>query len=82
LIISNTVFNVPPALAGNPAVEYAVELLPDGTLRNPPRKLKSSNVPGFDEAVLRAIEKSQPFPRDSKGVIPTSITISHRPKDQ
>lgn len=82
LIISNTVFNVPPTLADNPAVEYAVELLPDGTLRNPPRKLKSSGVPGFDEAVLRAIEKSQPFPADREGVVPSSITISHRPKDQ
>lgn len=82
LIISNSVFNVPPTLTGNPAVEYAVELLPDGSLRNPPRKLKSSGIAGFDEAVLRAIEKSQPFPRDRHGTVPSSITISHRPKDQ
>ncbi len=82
LIISNTVFNVPPTLMDNPAVEYAVELLPDGSLRSPPRKLKSSGVPGFDEAVLRAIEKSQPFPPDKQGVVPSSLTISHRPKDQ
>jgi colicin import membrane protein len=82
LIMSNTVFNVPPTLAGNPAVEYAVELLPDGMLRNTPRKLKPSGVPGFDEAVLRAIEKSQPFPRDRSGTVPSSMTISHRPKDQ
>lgn len=82
LIISNTVFNVPPTLVDNPAVEYAIELLPDGSLRSPPRKLKSSGVPGFDEAVLRAIEKSQPFPPDKQGVVPSSLTISHRPKDQ
>lgn len=81
LIVSNTVFNVPPTLEGNPAAEYVVELLPDGSLRNAPRKIKSSGVSGFDEAVLRAIEKSQPFPRDSKGNIPTSLTISHRPKN-
>lgn len=82
-IRSHTVFNVPVDLAGNPPVEYLVELLPDGTLRGAPRKLKSSGVPGFDEAVLRAIDKSQPFPRDEKtGAVPSKITISHKPKDQ
>lgn len=82
-IKSHTVFNVPVDLVGNPPVEFLVELLPDGTLRGTPRKLKSSNVPGFDEAVLRAIDKSQPFPRDDKtGSVPSRITISHRPKDQ
>lgn len=82
-IKSNTVFNVPFDLTGNPPVEYVVELLPDGSLRGVPRKVKSSNVPGFDDAVLRAIEKSQPFPRDAKtGTVPSRITISHRPKDQ
>lgn len=82
-IRSHTVFNVPVELAGNPPVEYLVELLPDGTLRGAPRKLKPSGVPGFDEAVLRAIDKSQPFPRDEKtGAVPSRITISHKPKDQ
>lgn len=83
-IRSHTVFIVPDGLAGNPAVEYAFELLPDGSLRSPPRKLKPSGVPGFDEAVLRAIVKSQPFPRDEKtGTVPSSrITVSHKPKDQ
>lgn len=82
-IRSHTVFNVPVDLAGNPPVEYVVELLPDGTLRGAPRKLKPSGVPGFDEAVLRAIDKSQPFPRDDKtGAVPSKITISHKPKDQ
>lgn len=82
-IRSHTVFNVPIGLDGNPPVEYLVELLPDGTLRAPPRKLKASGVPGFDEAVLRAIDKAQPFPRDDKtGAVPGKITISHKPKDQ
>lgn len=82
-IKSNTIYVVPENLAGNPPVEYAVELLPDGTLRSGPRKLKSSGIAGFDEAVLRAIEKSQPFPRDDKtGSVPSGVTISHKPKDQ
>jgi colicin import membrane protein len=80
-IRSNTVFNVPDELANNPAVEYAVDLLPDGSVRSI-RKLKGSGVPGFDEAVKRAIEKSQPFPPDNSGRAPSGFTVSHKPKDQ
>lgn len=81
-IKSNTVFNVPDNLPGNPAVEYAVELLPDGSIRRPIRKTRSSGVPGFDEAVLNAIEKSQPYPPDKSGTVPSGFNIVHRPKDQ
>jgi colicin import membrane protein len=80
-IRSNTVFNVPDELANNPAVEYAVDLLPDGSVRGI-RKIKGSGVPGFDEAVRRAIEKSQPFPPDNSGRAPSGFTVSHKPKDQ
>lgn len=81
-IRSNTIFNVPDGLSGNPAVEYTVELLPDGSLRGEPRLRKSSGVSGFDEAVKRAIERSQPFPADKSGRVPGSITVVHKPKDQ
>lgn len=82
-IRANTVYVVPEGMAGNPPVEYIVELLPDGTLRAAPRKLKSSGIAGFDEAVVRAIDKSQPFPRDEKtGTVPSSVIVSHKPKDQ
>ena len=80
-IKSNTVFDVSERLEGNPAVEYQVELLPDGSLRGTPRKLKSSGIPGFDGAVLRAIEKSQPFPPDKSGNVPSVLTVSQKPKD-
>jgi colicin import membrane protein len=77
----NTTFSVPDGLSGNPAAEYAVELLPDGSVRSI-NLSKSSGLPGFDEAVKRAIDRSQPFPPDKTGRVPTSITISSRPKDQ
>lgn len=80
-IKSNTTFGGADGLSGNPTVEYAVDLLPDGSIRSV-RKLKSSGVPGFDEAVLRAIEKSQPYPPDRSGAAPSGFTVSHRPKDQ
>ncbi|MFL9923197.1 cell envelope integrity protein TolA [Herbaspirillum lusitanum] len=80
-IRSNTIFDVPGDLSGNPTVEYTVELFPDGTVRTI-RKLKPSGLPGFDEAVQQAITKSQPFPPDKDGKVPSSFTFTHRPKDQ
>ncbi len=80
-IRSNTVFNVPEGLAGNPAAEFDVELLPDGSLRGV-RLRKSSGLAGFDEAVKRAIERSQPFPADDTGKVPGRFTVVHKPKDQ
>lgn len=79
-IRSNTIFNVPDGLSGNPKVEYDVELLPDGSVRGL-RLRKSSGLPGFDEAVKRAIEESQPFPPDKSGRVPNSLHITHAPKD-
>jgi len=79
-IKSNTAFAA-GNLTGNPAVEYAIELFPDGSLRGPVKKLKSSGIATFDDAVLKAIEKSQPFPPDKSGSVPSGFILSHRPKD-
>jgi colicin import membrane protein len=80
-IKSNISFIVPEGLASNPPVEVAVNLLPDGSLAGV-RVTKPSGVPGFDEAVTRAIEKSQPYPKDKSGSVPSSFIGIHRPKDQ
>jgi colicin import membrane protein len=80
-IKSNINYNGADEMPGNPAVEYVVDLLPDGSVAGM-RKTKSSGVPGFDEAVRRAIEKSQPFPKDKSGAVPSSFIGIHRPKDQ
>nr|WP_198982780.1 cell envelope integrity protein TolA [Herbaspirillum sp. ASV7] len=79
-IRSNTVFDNSD-VSGNPAGEYTVELFPDGTVRTV-RVNKPSGVPGFDEAVRTAIMKSQPFPPDKDGKVPSSFTFTHYPKDQ
>ena len=80
-IKSNIVFNVPEGLASNPPVEYVVDLLPDGSVAGI-RKTKSSGIPGFDEAVYNAIRKSEPYPKDKSGSVPSSFIGIHRPKDQ
>lgn len=78
---SNTVFNVADTSSNNPTVEYRIDLLPDGSLRGSIKKLKSSGVPAFDDAVEKAIEKSLPFPRDKSGEVPASIVYVHRMKE-
>ena len=78
---SNTVFNATDNSSGNPTVEYRIELILDGSLRGPIRKLKSSGVPGFDEAVEKGIEKSIPFPKDKSGDVPASIVLIYKMKE-
>ena len=80
-IKSNTIFARLDDIAGNPAVEFNVELLPDGSLRSKPRRLKSSGIDAFDLAVERAIEKSAPFKPDVNGKIPASFILQQKPKD-
>ncbi|HTN66242.1 MAG TPA: cell envelope integrity protein TolA [Burkholderiaceae bacterium] len=80
-IRSNTIFNVSEGLSGNPAAEFEVELLPDGSIRSL-RKTKSSGLPGFDDAVQRAIGKSAPFPPNKDGKVPSSFKLVHHAKDQ
>lgn len=79
-IVSNISFPLPPNLVGNPPAEYMVELFPDGSVRRIQLK-KPSGVTGFDEAVERAIYKSQPFPPDKDGKVPNTISVIHKPKD-
>ncbi len=75
-----TIYPSPDSVSGNPAVEYEVQLLPDGSISGISLK-KSSGVSGFDEAVKAAIRQSAPYPKDKTGVVPSSFTVIHRPKD-
>jgi colicin import membrane protein len=67
-------------IAGNPAAEVEVRAAPDGTIVA--RKLiKSSGNKSWDDAVLKAIDKTEVLPRDTDGRVPSSLVISFRPKD-
>jgi colicin import membrane protein len=67
-------------VAGNPRAEVEVRTSPDGTIIS--RKLtQSSGVKSWDEAVLKAIDKTEVLPRDTDGRVPSPITITFRPKD-
>jgi len=67
-------------IAGNPVAEDEVRTAPDGTILS--RKLiKSSGVKAWDEAVLKAIDKTERLPPDTDGRVPGSLIIGFRPKD-
>ena len=67
-------------IAGNPRAEIEVRTSPDGTIIGQ-RVLKSSGVRGWDEAVLKAVIKTEVLPRDVDGRVPASLIIDFRPKD-
>jgi colicin import membrane protein len=67
-------------LAGNPTAEVEVRAAPDGTIVG--RKLlKSSGSKSWDDAVLKAIDKTEVLPRDTDGRVPSVMVISFRPRD-
>ncbi|MGO4329529.1 cell envelope integrity protein TolA [Cupriavidus sp. 2TAF22] len=67
-------------VAGNPTAVVAVHLAADGSLLSV-RLAKSSGNVGWDNAVLRAVERSDPLPRDENGVAPPDINIYFQPKE-
>jgi colicin import membrane protein len=57
-----------------------VRTAPDGTIVG--RKvLKSSGSKAWDEAVLKAIDKTEVLPRDTDGRVPPALVITFRPRD-
>ena len=71
----------PDTVAGNPAVEIEVRLTPEGRIILPSRVVKSSGVKEWDDAVLRAIGKTEVLPKDESGRVPASMIIVYRPRD-
>lgn len=67
-------------IAGNPAAEVEVRTAPDGTIISS-KLTKPSGVKSWDDAVLRAIDKTEVLPRDVDGRVISPLTISFTPKD-
>ncbi len=68
------------SVSGNPMATVEVRLAPDGTI-NSKRLTKSSGVKAWDDAVLRAIDKTEVLPRDTDGRVPPVIEIDFKPYD-
>ncbi len=67
-------------VSGNPLATVEVRLAPDGTIIAK-RLVKSSGVKAWDDAVLRAIDKTEVLPRDTDGRVPSPFEIDFRPHD-
>lgn len=67
-------------IPGNPTATVDVRVGPDGTIISH-RLLKSSGVGAWDEAVLRAIDKTGQLPRDVDGRVPSAMVIEFRPRE-
>lgn len=65
---------------GNPRAEVEVRALADGTIVG--RKLlKSSGHAGWDDAVLRAIDRTATLPKDENGKVPGTLVLGFKPLD-
>lgn len=67
-------------ITGNPRAEIEVRTAPDGTIVGQ-RILKSSGVKAWDDAVLKAVIKTEVLPRDTDGRVPSPLIIDFRPRD-
>lgn len=70
----------PGDVAGNPRAEVEVRVSADGTIISR-RIVQSSGNKAWDEAVLRAIDKTEVLPRDTDGRVPPLIVLGFRPLD-
>ncbi|WP_372527388.1 cell envelope integrity protein TolA [Piscinibacter sp.] len=74
----NIVFTDNPS--GNPVAEVEVRLAPDGRILSQ-KLLKASGLKEWDDAVQRAIDRTEVLPRDLDGRVPPTIVITFRPHD-
>jgi len=77
-IKQNVVFT--DTVAGNPAAEVEVRADASGNIMAR-RLIHSSGVKEWDEAVLRAIDRTGTLPRDTDGRVPPTIIVAFRPKE-
>jgi colicin import membrane protein len=64
----------------NAAAEVEVSSAPGGSIISR-RLIKSSGYKDWDEAVMRAIDKTRSLPRDTDGRVPALLIISFRPNE-
>ncbi len=67
-------------VTGNPSADVEVKVNPDGTILSR-RIVQSSGNRAWDDAVLRAIDKTEVLPKDADGKVPSVIPFRFRPQD-
>ena len=67
-------------IAGNAVAEVEVRTTPGGSITSQ-RLVKSSGNKAWDDAVIKAIIRTETLPLDTDGRVPTPLIIEFRPKD-
>ena len=67
-------------ITSNASADVEVRCAPDGTIVGK-KLIKSSGNTAWDNAVLKAIDKTEVLPRDTDGRVHSPLVISFRPKD-
>ncbi|MGE0072303.1 MAG: cell envelope integrity protein TolA [Thiomonas sp.] len=80
LVRENVTYPEINQISGDPRVTVLVNLGPDGSVLTAKIE-RSSGVPSWDQAVLRAIERVNRFPPDSNGKIWTPMLVKAGPRD-
>ncbi len=70
----------PDAVADNLRAVVEVHAAPNGTITRTRLKESSGNK-AWDDAVLRALQKTETLPRDVDGRVPATLEIGFRPRD-
>lgn len=67
-------------LPGNPQAEVEVRAAPDGTIVGV-KVVRSSGFKSWDDAVVKALTKTETLPRDTDGRVPPRIIVAFRPQE-
>jgi colicin import membrane protein len=65
---------------GNPSANVEIKCAEDGRIIGV-RLIESSGSKGWDEAVLKAVVKTQSLPLDSTGKVPPILIVHFKPKE-
>jgi colicin import membrane protein len=76
----NIVFN-PDEVSGNPAAVVEFRTALDGKILDP-KLFKSSGNKAWDEAVIKALVKTDTLPRDTDGTIPSMMQLTFTPREK
>ena len=67
-------------IVGNPKTEIEIRMSPDGTILSS-KIVKASGTTSWDEAALKAIDKTGILPKDENGRVPSPLIIVMSPQE-
>ncbi len=80
IIKHNIIYGGNTDVPGNPRAIFKIEQLPSGDIFSI-KKVKSSGIPAFDNAVEKAIAKSSPLPKKKNGTVEREIEATFNLKE-